>query len=196
MITLTYLFVWLALLLPDAPTVQTPAADLQAAITSNFEELNAVRQQPAKYAAIYKVPALRRVPAKPALVWDEKLAELAQRKAADMAANNYMAHLDKKGRGMNYHLWQANYPLPDFYSKDVRANNVESIAANTEGPMDFVKQLIIDEGVPNLGHRKHLLGFHDGDTPATHVGIGIAYNPNSRYKYYCSILLAPKVANP
>lgn len=195
MIILKYLVVWLALLQPAAPTVQGPAVDLKAAVKTNLEELNAVRQHPAQYAVIYKVPALRKVPAKPALIWDEKLAELAQRKAEDMAAKNYMEHLDKKGRGMNYYLWQANYPLPDFYSKDIRANNVESIAANTEGPTDFVKQLIIDAGVPNLGHRKHLLGFHDGDTPATHVGIGIAYNPNSRYKYYCSILLAPKVEN-
>lgn len=195
MITLKYLFVWLALLLPAVQAAQAPAVDLREAVAANFEELNAVRQNPAQYAAIYKVPALRKVPAKPALVWDEKLAELAQRKAEDMANKNYMAHVDKKGRGMNYYLWQADYPLPDFYSKDIRANNVESIVANTAGPAEFVKQLIIDAGVPNLGHRKHLLGFNDGDTPATHAGIGIAYNPNSKYKYYCSILIAPKVEN-
>ncbi|WP_345156948.1 CAP domain-containing protein [Pontibacter saemangeumensis] len=195
MMALKNLIVWLALLLPAAPAMQAPAVDLQTAIEANFEELNAVRQNPAQYAAIYKVPALRMVPAKPALIWDEQLAALAQRKAEDMARKNYMAHIDKKGRGMNYYLWQAGYPLPAFYSKDSRANNVESIAANTEGPADFVKQLIVDKGVPNLGHRKHLLGFHDGDTPATHVGIGIAYNPNSRYKYYCSILIAPKLEN-
>jgi uncharacterized protein YkwD len=195
MIPLNYLIVWLALLLPAATAVQAPTADLEAAIEANFQELNAVRKHPARYAALYQVPALRKVPAKPALVWDEQLAALAQRKAEDMASKNYMAHVDKKGRGMNYYLWQAGYLLPEFYSKDSRANNVESIAANTEGPADFVKQLIIDEGVPNLGHRKHLLGFNDGDTPATHVGIGIAYNPNSKYKYYCSILIAPKLEN-
>ncbi|RDV14154.1 CAP domain-containing protein [Pontibacter diazotrophicus] len=195
MITLQYLIIWLALLLPAAPGLQEQAPALKAAVEANFEELNAVRQNPAHYAAIYKVPALRKVPAKPALVWDETLAKLAQQKAEDMAAKNYMEHVDKKGRGMNYYLWQANYPLPDFYSKDIRANNVESIAANTAGPLEFVQQLIIDEGVPNLGHRKHLLGFNDRDTPATHVGIGIAYNPNSRYKYYCSILIAPKMEN-
>ena len=59
----------------------------------------------------------------------------------------------------------------------------------------YLKQLIVDEGVPNLGHRKHLLGFNDGDTPATHVGIGIAYNPSARYKYYFSIVIAPRVEN-
>ena len=195
MITFRYKMVWLALLLPFSLGMQAPATDFGAAIKSNFEELNAVRQHPARYAAIYKVPALRKVPAKPALIWDAELAALAQRKAEDMAANNYMAHTDKKGRGMNYYLWKANYPLPDFYAKDIRANNVESIAANTEEAMDFVKQRIVDEGVPNLGHRKHLLGFNDGDTPATHVGIGIAHNPNSRYKYYFSILIAPRVEN-
>ena len=195
MIPLKYLVVWLALLLPTKQPTPRQEYDLQAAVQANFEELNAVRQNPAKYAAIYKVPALRQVPAKPALVWDDTLARLAQRKAEDMAAKNYMEHVDKKGRGMNFYLWQANYPLPDFFSRDIRANNVESIAANTEGPVGFVQQLIIDQGVPSLGHRKHLLGLNDGSPPATQVGIGMAYNPNSKYKYYCSILIAPKVEN-
>ena len=164
---------------------------LQEAVRNSFLELNQVRQNPMLYAAKYKLPALKRIPKIHALTWDTTLARLAQQKAADMANRNYFSHQDKKGRGMNYYVRQANYPLPVIFSKKISDNGVESIAANTEGPDEFIRQLIIDEGVRNLGHRKHLMGL-EHFKENTHVGIGIAYNPKSKYKYYCSILLAPK----
>lgn len=187
-----YVLLWLAfLLLP----MQRADDSLQTAAKANFEELNAVRQNPKLYAQKYKIPALSKIAPRAPFVWDDTLAKLARQKAEDMAKLNYFGHVDKKGKGMNYYLWQASYPLPSYYSKDARANNVESIAANTEDPLVFVRQLIEDQGVPSLGHRKHLLSLNQESTPATHIGIGIAYNPNSKYKYYCSILIAPRVEN-
>jgi len=190
-IVIHYVLLYLCWLVP---AVQEQAPDLAAAEQASFLELNAVRQNPAHFAAKYKLPALRALPGKPELIWDETLARLARQKAEDMARHDYFAHVDKKGKGMNYYLWQAAYPLPHFYSRDARANNVESIAANTAGPMGFVQQLIEDKGVPSLGHRRHLLGLDEGPVPATHIGIGIAYNPKAKYKYYCSILIVPKTA--
>lgn len=185
-----YMLLWLALLLPH---VQQADDNLKAVAKAGFEELNAVRRNPKLYAQKYKLPALAKISPRDPLVWDDTLASLAQQKADDMARRNYFGHVDKKGKGMNYYLWQANYPLPSYFSKDARANNVESIAANSESPAVFIQQLIEDQGVPSLGHRKHLLSLNNESTPATHIGIGIAYNPNSKYKYYCSILIAPKV---
>jgi len=182
---LLYLFV-----LPTGK-VDAQADYLQEAIRNSFLELNQVRQNPALYAAKYKLPALKKIPKIHALTWDTTLARLAQQKAADMANRNYFSHQDKQGRGMNYYVRHANYPLPAIFSKEISDNGVESIAANTEGPDGFIRQLIIDEGVRNLGHRKHLMGL-EHFKENTHVGIGIAYNPKSKYKYYCSILLAPK----
>jgi len=167
---------------------------LQEAIKKSFWELNQVRQSPALYAAKYKLPALKRIPKIYALTWDTTLARLAQQKAEDMANRNYFSHQDKKGRGMNYYLWRANYPLPAHFSKKASDNGVESIVANTEGPDGFIQQLIVDQGVRNLGHRKHLLGL-EHFKENTHIGIGIAYNPKSVYKYYCSILIAPRKEN-
>ena len=187
-----YALLWLALVLPF---MQQDSDDLKVAARTGFEELNAVRQDPKLYAKKYKLPALALISPRYPLVWDDTLAKLAQQKAEDMARHNYFSHTDRRGRGMNYYLRQAGYPLPAYFSRDTRANNVESIAANTESPLVFVQQLIEDEGVPSLGHRKHLLSLNKESTPSTHIGIGIAYNPNSRYKYYCSILIAPKVEN-
>lgn len=185
-----YMLLWSILLLSFD---QQPKYNLQDATKVSFEELNAVRQNPKEYAHQYKLPAIANVPPRQPFVWDNELAKLAQQKAADMAKSNYFGHIDTKGKGMNYYLWQANYPLPDYYSKDPRANNVESIAANTESPLVFIQQLIEDQGVPSLGHRKHLLSLNKETDPATNIGIGIAYNPNSKYKYYCSIVIAPRV---
>ncbi|MFD1186284.1 CAP domain-containing protein [Pontibacter rugosus] len=190
MVLMKYMLLWLTFLLP---LVQQPNYDLKEAAKVSFEELNSVRQDPKQYAQKYKLPAIANIPPRQPFVWDDNLAKLAQQKAGDMARNNYFGHVDKKGKGMNYYLWQANYPLPEYFSKDPRANNVESIAANTESPLVFIRQLIEDQGVPNLGHRKHLLSLNKESDPATHIGIGIAYNPNSKYKYYCSIIIAPKV---
>ncbi|PIQ22126.1 MAG: hypothetical protein COW65_05055 [Cytophagales bacterium CG18_big_fil_WC_8_21_14_2_50_42_9] len=167
---------------------------LQEAVKKSFYELNQVRQNPALYAAKYKLSALKKISKIHALTWDTTLARLAQQKADDMAKHNYFSHQDKKGRGMNYYLWKANYPLPANFSKKANDNGVESIAANTEGPEGFIQQLIVDQGVRNLGHRKHLLGL-EHFKENTHVGIGIAYNPKSTYKYYCSILIAPRTEN-
>ena len=167
---------------------------LQEAIKKSFSELNQVRQNPALYATKYKLPALKKIPKIHALTWDTTLARLAQQKAQDMANHNYFSHQDKKGRGMNYYLWKADYPLPANFSKKASDNGVESIVANTEGPEGFIQQLIVDQGVRNLGHRKHLLGL-EHFKENTHIGIGIAYNPRSTYKYYCSILIAPRKEN-
>ena len=186
----TFLLLQYLLVLPIGK-VDAQSDYLQEAVRNSFLELNQVRQNPVLYATKYKLPALKRIPKIHALTWDTTLARLAQQKAADMANRNYFSHQDKQGRGMNYYVRQANYPLPAIFSKKISENGVESIAANTEGPNDFIQQLIIDEGVRNLGHRKHLMGL-EHFKENTHVGIGIAYNPKSKYKYYCSILLAPK----
>ncbi|WP_162053581.1 CAP domain-containing protein [Pontibacter pamirensis] len=193
MMLMKYALLWLVFLMPQ---VQRADESLKSAAKANFEELNAVRQNPKLYAQKYKLPALAKISPRAPFTWDDALAKLAQQKAEDMARHNYFGHIDKKGKGLNYYLWQVNYPLPSYYSKEARANNVESIAANTESPLVFVQQLIEDQGVPSLGHRKHLLSLNEESTPATHIGIGIAYNPNSKYKYYCSILIAPKVEVP
>lgn len=170
-----------------------PAFDLEQARLVNFKELNQVRQNPVLYAARYNIPALMKLGKKPPLAWDTTLARLAQRKAEDMARRNYFGHQDKSNKGMNYYLWKAGYPLPQRFSKDPQANEVESIACDTSGPLNFIEQLIVDEGVPSLGHRKHLLSItgYDG-LPTTQVGIGIAYDARSRYKYYCCVLIAPR----
>lgn len=156
-----------------------------------FIYLNKVRANPASYSKVLNVN-LNSIKPSQALIWDTILAKEAQRKAAEMATQNYFAHVDKKGYGMNYYIYKAGFAIPETWVNDKKKNYVESLGATTEGPDDFIAQLIIDKGVPDLSHRKHLLSVGDFFSKNTHVGIGIAYNPNSTYHYYCCVLIAPK----
>ena len=173
--------------------------ELLKVVKINFEQLNKVRKFPQIYAFKYFIPALLWKLPKRSLTWDTTLARLAQMKAEDMAAKNYFDHIDKNGKGMNTILWQAGYPLPEYdkkgfiYEKDPKANNVESISSNSESPDKFIKDLIKDKGEWSKGHRKHLLGIGRFDRQHTHVGIGIAWNPQSEYGYYCSVLIVHPV---
>jgi hypothetical protein len=152
--------------------------------------LNEVRSDPKAYSKSFGIN-LNNVKPSPALIWSDTLAREAERKAADMATQNYFAHVDKKGYGMNYYVNKAGYKLPEFWLDNKKNNQVESLGANTEGAEGFIKQLIIDKGVPELGHRKHLLSMGPFYQQNTHIGIGIAYNPKSEYGYYCCVLIAP-----
>lgn len=156
-----------------------------------YKLLNKIRKNPKVYSKEFNIN-LNEVKPSPELTWDNTLAQEAERKAADMATKNYFAHVDKKGYGMNYYVNKAGYKLPNNWLDNRKNNQIESLGANTEGPDVFIKQLIIDKGVADLGHRKHLLSIGSFFAKNTHIGIGIAYNPDSEYKYYCCILIAPK----
>lgn len=155
-----------------------------------FDYLNKIRANPGNYSKELGVN-LNRVKPSIALQWNDTLAKEAERKAQEMATKDYFAHVDKKGYGMNYYVNKAGYRLPDFWLENKKNNQIESLGANSEGPSGFIKQLIKDEGVPDNGHRRHLLSIDEFYKSNTNIGIGIAYNPKSTYKYYCCILIAP-----
>lgn len=157
----------------------------------SFEYLNKFRNDPKLYGKEIGLE-LSEVRSSKALIWDETLAAQAEKKAIDMASNNYFSHIDKRGYGMNYYVNKAGFTLPDYWLTDKTGNQVESLGANSLGPDKFIQQLIIDKGVDDKGHRIHLLSMNEFYSKNSHVGIGIAYNPNSYYKYYFCILLAPK----
>ncbi len=53
-----------------------------------------------------------------------------------------------------------------------------------------IQQLIIDKGVPSLGHKKNLLGMTDFWAAAEYCGIGFYKKPNSTYTHYICVLVA------
>jgi len=154
-----------------------------------FEHLNKVRANPDAYSK--EIGAnLKKVKKQPALVWNDILAQVAEEKAMDMARNDYMDHKNKKGEGINIMIHRAGYELPESWIDKKSNNYFESIQAGTTSGVMMINDLILDEYDRDLGHRKHLLGMDDWNAGLVDCGIGMAYNPNSRYRMYSCVIIA------
>ncbi len=140
-----------------------------------LEQLNDIRANPAAYGAQIGLPALDSVAAAPPLALNAQLIQAAQGHSADMNANNYFSHYDAQGNGPGYRETQAGFPWTDYG---------ESIAAGYSTDAATLQALIVDAGVPDLGHRLHLLGINNSDQS---VGIGIVQNGTGSYGSYYTI---------
>ncbi len=156
-----------------------------------FTYLNAVRNNPGSYSDELGVD-LSAVEKRDDLIWDDILAKVAYEKAKDMAERNYFNHVDLDGYGMNYKINEAGFELADYLLSSNAANSFESIAAGTnrDSGKIMVQELIIDEGVSSLGHRKHLLGMTDFWAKSPYCGIGFYKKEGSKYRYYMCVLIA------
>jgi len=152
--------------------------------------LNAIRQDPKAYADSVGFPGLRNIQAMPALKKNGILMKVAEEKAMDMARQNYFAHVNKQGEGINIMIHRAGYTLPESQLKDRRSNSFESLSAGYETAKEHINSLIIDSGVNPPNHRKHLLGLEPFWAKCTDIGAGIAYDPDSEYGYYLCIIIA------
>ena len=119
------------------------------------------------------------------LVQNARLMQVAEGKAADMAARAYFSHTNPDGIGPNYLVEQAGYDLPDWYCQDLSCNNIESIAGGYCTPEDAFKNLLASSG-----HRRHLLGESSFYAEQTDYGIGFIKDPGSPYTYYWVIITA------
>lgn len=176
------------------PSHETPVSLDRSAAQAAFEYLNEFRSDPAGYGSEIGL-SLGGLNPRPELHWNEALAKAAEAKAMDMAENNYFSHRDSKGRGMNIMIHKAGYKLPREFRQDKSDNYFESICANAEDGIDFINILIIDEGVPSLGHRNHLLGIDRGyphNALCTDIGIGFVrtVNEGNEFETYACVLIA------
>jgi len=155
-----------------------------------FALLNKIRQNPSAYTKDYGVN-LDTVEARPALVWNDTLAKVAETKVIDMATRGYFAHVDPDGCGINYYVNKAGYKLEEKWVKDKKLNYFESIQAGAHDGADAVKALIIDTYSKDLGHRKALLGMTKFQKGTTDIGIGfIRCTDGCKYHSYTSIVIA------
>lgn len=182
---LTIVVVALASFAPPAPFVSDRTEAKKA-----FELINRIRQHPRLYDSALKLYWALPI-TESRLIWNDTLAAVAERKALDMVSRNYFAHVDPKGFGMNYYINKGGYRLiPDFL-KDKAANNFESIHAGSATGEDAVRSLILDKGVPGMGHRNHLLGIGQWNSSLTDIGIGfVRCDSGCGYRSYMSVVIA------
>jgi hypothetical protein len=151
--------------------------------------LNQARHDPQAYADHVNLPvSLDGVAARQPLSVNDDLFASAQFHAKEMADHNYFNHQsDVTGDWPNKIARDQGYNLPASFPDD--NNYIESIAAgNLYGnPADVLELLIVDAGIPSLGHRNHLLGIDSFNAQATEIGVGHGFNLSSFYDHYWAI---------
>src|SRR5262249_43711119 len=139
-----------------APAGVAPTAEEQLLL----ERLNDARANPAAYGASIGVDLSAVAPSMP-LAFDPRLIQSARQHSQDMAARNFFGHVNPDGLGPSERMTAVGYPW---------VANGESIAAGFTSPEATLSGLIIDNGVADLGHRRHLLSM---DAFAGHREVGV-----------------------
>ena len=97
-----------------------------------------------------------------------------------MNARSYFAHNTPEGVDPGARITTAGFPWMSWG---------ESIAGGSAypGPQEALAGLITDTGIPDLGHRLHLLGVGSINSGLTQVGIGIVQNGTGSLTNYYTI---------
>lgn len=125
------------------------------------------------------------------LTLDPTLASVARARAVDLAERKYFDHVNPDGVAANYLVREAGYGLPDWWSDDPEANNIESIAAGYPNPASAWSGWMASDS-----HRTHILGQNSFYAAQTFYGVGYHYEANSPYKHYWVIITAPPPPPP
>ena len=174
---------------------QSESLEPRLVLTISSEEqlfvylLNKARHDPQQYEIDQKLPvSLAGVAARPPLAANTDLFDSAKFHATEMAVNNYFGHQsDVTGDWPNKLARDQGYVLPSYFDSD--NNYIESIAAGTldDTAQEVIDQLVIDKGVPSLGHRLHLLSIGDFYEDSREIGIGHAFSKASTYSHYWAV---------
>lgn len=141
-----------------------------------LEQLNEARADPAAYGRSIGLDLSNVSPAQP-LAISTQLTQAARQHAQDMALRGYFAHVTPEGVNAGQRISNSGF----FWS-----SYGESLAGGTTypGPTEALRGLVIDAGVPNLGHRKHLLAIDAVFKAQNQVGIGIVQGSGTLGNYY------------
>lgn len=104
----------------------------------------------------------------PMLVPDGGLINAAKYHANDMSKNNFFDHNSSDGTGCFERMNR-------YYKGGYRGENISS-GYNTA--IGVVLQLLVDEGVSSLGHRKNILS-------SNYKAVGVAFATHKSYRYCC-----------
>ena len=117
---------------------------------------------------------------------DPALAAVARARAKDMAVRGYFAHVNPSGKGPNFLVRTAGFPLPAWWGTDPTDNTIESISAGLTSASQTWNSLL--DSAP---HRTHLLATQSFYRDQTDYGIGYYYDAASQYRHYWVLITAP-----
>ncbi len=142
-----------------------------------LERLNDARENPAAYGAPIGLN-LSGVASSQPLAFDTRLIEAARLHSQDMNNRGFFAHTNPDGAGPGERLAAAGFLTRSWG---------ESIAAGYSNPEEALRALIVDSGVSDLGHRRHLLAIDAIFREHNAVGVGILQNGSGPYHDYYTI---------
>jgi uncharacterized protein YkwD len=142
-----------------------------------LELLNMARANPAAYGASIGLDLSNVAPSMP-LAFNLQLMQAARLHSQDMSQRDFFGHVNPDGLDPGDRIDRVGY--------DWKAYG-ESLAAGYDTPADALRALIIDEGIPDLGHRKHLLSIDSVSATLSEVGIGIVNESSGIYDDYYTI---------
>lgn len=117
------------------------------------------------------------------LEWSDKLAKAAAIRTESLARLNYWAHCEPNGPCPNPVARSVGCVFPKDYSEN--GNNIESLVAGTPN-VEVAYMALIN----SPSHHDHIVGLGPFFQRQTHCGIHVRYDPNSRFKWYYSVLIA------
>lgn len=176
-------------------------------------EVNRARSDPAGWALEYGLNGLvggdgnyvtlTGVAPRPPLALNTTLVDSARYKAQELASYDYFAHQSQIAPDYYWPNELARnvfgYPLAatvpaggnSYYTIADNSNQIESLAAGYGGSatnyalaINAVTGLIVDNGVPSLGHRIHLLATSAFTSAFVEAGPGYGYSADATYRNY------------
>lgn len=136
---------------------------------SNYERLKISRNDSYYLSLKRDLKNIRLLP----VFWpDEALSWVAKQHARDLNRNNFAAHKSTDGR-------TAKDRIAKMYPKK---SSGENIAFGFPSGLGNVCLLLIDKGVPDLGHRKMIL-----NTSFELNTVGVSIQPHKTYRY-CAVI--------
>ena len=134
-----------------------------------YDYLNTVRLHPEQFYDSLRIDSALHVQ-KCTLLWNDTLARAAEERAFDMARSGY-AH-----DSVSMKLADDSY--------------FESAVAGSANGDEAIKTLLIDQNVPTMANRNHLLGIGVSNSNLTDIGIGYVRCDAGKYRSYACIILA------
>ena len=153
-----------------------------------LEELNDARFNPAAYGVSIGLDLSSVAPSQP-LAMDPLLVESARLHSQDMIAQTYFSHDTPQGVGPEQRI-QATEFNDTGYAESIESDT-NPTPVSTGFPADYaawdtgvsLSNLIVDQGVPDLGHRVMLLDIGGQFHADRQVGIGIASQDTTSVGY-------------
>ncbi|MBE9602092.1 CAP domain-containing protein [Pedobacter sp. MC2016-24] len=136
---------------------------------NNYNELK-VNRNTSYYRSLKKT--LSEVKNLPVFWPDEALTQIARNHATDLNRNNFAGHQSSNGRSVKDRI-DTVYP---------NKSSAENLAFGFPTGLGNVCMLLLDKGVPDLGHRKSLL-----NTNLKLNRIGACIGPHPAYRY-CAVI--------